>query len=69
MNGDYPPIYWLPGQNLIDAHTLPATPAIKTIAVGLYDSVSGERLPVTQNGQQVGDNRIMLPITQNSCQP
>jgi hypothetical protein len=26
-------------------------------------------LPVTQNGQQVGDNRIMLPITQNSCQP
>ncbi len=69
LNGNYPPPLWLPGQNLVDEHTLPFNPDIASVAVGLYMPDDGSRLGVTQGGQPVPDNRIVLPVTEASCQP
>ena len=62
----YPARYWRPGQTLVDHHTLPASPALDAVAVGLY-TPDGARLTVTHDGQPVPDNRIILPIVERSC--
>jgi hypothetical protein len=67
MGSDYPSHFWLAGQNLPDRHTLPSNPDIASIAVGLY--TPDARLTVTQNGQPVADNQLILPLTENSCSP
>jgi 6-pyruvoyl-tetrahydropterin synthase related domain len=67
LNGDYPTSLWLPGQTLVDSYTLPRNPHISQIAVGLYRD-SEPRLAVTQDGQRVADDRVLLPIAPNACQ-
>jgi hypothetical protein len=69
LNGDYPVGYWLPGQNLIDPHSLPFDPKITNIVVGMYRANDGERLPITQAGQPVIDNLIRLPLAEAPCRP
>jgi hypothetical protein len=69
LGADYPSSLWLLGQNLMASHMLPANPAIESIAVGLYTSAGGARLPVTQAGKRVADDRVLLPLEENSCQP
>lgn len=68
LGDDYPSSLWLPGQNLAASYTLPANSAIEGIGVGLYIPSDGTRLPVTQNGERVADDRILLPLEENSCQ-
>jgi len=46
---------WLPGEYLTDPHTLAGTSGQMTALVGLYEPVSGVRLPVSVNGEIVGD--------------
>jgi hypothetical protein len=69
LDGDYPPSLWLPGQNLSDRHALPLNPEIVSVAVGLYTPNDGTRLTVTQGGQPVTDNRIVLPASEVQCLP
>jgi hypothetical protein len=69
LDSNYPLSLWLPGQNLADRHTLPLNPAIESVAVGLYTPADGTRLNVTEGGQPVTDNRIVLPAAEAQCQP
>lgn len=65
LGGQYPAPFWLPGQTLDDAHTLPADPALAAIAIGLSD-VNG-RLRATRNGQAVPDDRVVLTPGEDTC--
>jgi hypothetical protein len=67
LGQDYPSRYWRSGQTLVDQHTLPASPALNAVAVGLY-TPDGARLTVTHSGQPVPDNRVILPIVERNCQ-
>lgn len=49
---------WIPGEVVADERLLTA-PGIREIAVGVYDPLSGARLPVSP---PVGDDRIILPV-------
>ena len=48
LSGRYPTPVWLPGDTIVDRHTLPLPPTLSpgryTIATGLYDLATGERL-------------------------
>ena len=61
-NGHFPTRLWRPGDSIHDAHTLilpkGVTPA--AIAVGLYDPVTGERLPVTPENARVENNAVII---------
>jgi hypothetical protein len=55
----YPTRFWRPGESLLDywefriPKDVPTGPA--SLRIGIYDAVSGERLPVTIDGQPAGD--------------
>lgn len=66
IQGDYPSLHWLPGQTLHERYHLPAEPTITQLAIGLYTSQA--RLPVTQNGQPVPDDRIRLNLQETACE-
>jgi 4-amino-4-deoxy-L-arabinose transferase-like glycosyltransferase len=52
--GGYPTSLWLPGDRILDSHNLPiANQAFTYIAVGLYDPLTGERLPAVRLGTQL----------------
>jgi hypothetical protein len=68
IGGNYPTSAWQRGQNLVDRHTLPTDPPIDAVAVGLYTSDAG-RLPVTQDGDPVPNDSIVLPLQEASCLP
>ncbi len=58
----YPTSNWLSGQILDDSHCF--TTEASTLALGLYDSNSGVRLPiVTADSGHVVDNSLLIPIT------
>ncbi|GIL14423.1 MAG: hypothetical protein BroJett038_31430 [Chloroflexota bacterium] len=67
LGADYPSSLWLPGQNLLAIYSLPWDEAIRSVAVGLY--TPDRRLAVTQNGQPVPDNRVILPLNEDTCSP
>ena len=65
LNDHYPFSVWTPGLAMQDLYTMDLpqdAPASLQLAVGLYDPKTDERLPVTQNGQPVGD-RLFLSLT------
>jgi hypothetical protein len=55
--GAWPTTAWPPGSLVTDVHTL-VLPAPYRLAVGAYDSVSGQRLPVAG----VSDDRLLLNL-------
>ena len=60
----YPTTFWPPGKLVDDEVTLPLDGLVNgryTLAVGLYNPQTGERLPVVDsNGEPVPDNRPLL---------
>jgi hypothetical protein len=65
VGGYYPASTWLPGQIIADLHSVPLSgegrPA--TVAVGLYDLASGERLPAAAaGGARLKDDALVIPI-------
>ncbi|MEW5985408.1 MAG: glycosyltransferase family 39 protein [Chloroflexota bacterium] len=67
QNGRYPTSLWAVGEQVLDAHTavLPAAlpPAPYSIRVGLYDPVSGQRLPAVQgNGAPWPNDGVLFTI-------
>jgi hypothetical protein len=69
FSGNYPSLYWRKGQTLHERRTLPYNPAIKTITIGLYARDTIERLPITDNGTPVPDNRILFSVNRSTCLP
>lgn len=69
LPGIYPASLWLKGQNLRDVHQLPYDAAVTQITIGLYTPES--RLKVTQNGQAVANDQILLSVEggATSCNP
>ncbi|GAB4450599.1 MAG: hypothetical protein Fur0044_46120 [Anaerolineae bacterium] len=66
--GQRPTTGWLPGEIIADAHTLtfstPPPPGKYHLIAGLYDPLTGQRLPlVNEQAQPVGDAIIVAEIT------
>jgi hypothetical protein len=59
-----PPSLWQAGDIIHDIHTIPLDtplpPGSYRLATGLYDPVSGERLPVATNQSPLPDNIFTL---------
>jgi len=65
--GTAPTTSWAPAQVIADTAFLPvdldAPPGDYRIAIGMYDPISGGRLPITtSSGQHLPDDRAFLPI-------
>lgn len=66
---------WVPGEVVIDQHRLRLptglAPGRITVEVGLYDYVSGERLPIALEGdtRPVAGSRDTLPLTSFEIEP
>ena len=59
---------WLPGEVIVDRRTIPLRTGIGVgvydLVVGLYNADSGQRLPVTVNGQaQVNDQLLLTAVS------
>ncbi|WP_119067967.1 ArnT family glycosyltransferase [Aggregatilinea lenta] len=67
LQGEYPTRDWQPGESLLDYWVLqipPDTPAgTFDLRVGIYDSLTGERLPVTVDGDPADDGLTIDTIT------
>jgi hypothetical protein len=69
MNGYYPASAWLPGQIISDTHRiqLPTGGSPASVAIGLYDLASGQRLPATDGGGAgLADDAVVIPLTELS---
>jgi hypothetical protein len=55
---------WLPGEIIVDSRTIPVRQGAPLgpyrLAIGLYDAGSGERLPITVEGQSQPDDQLFL---------
>lgn len=64
INNLWPTSRWQPGERLADRYDIPiaagAPPGRYQILVGMYNSQTGERLPVLQDGEPVPDNAVRL---------
>jgi hypothetical protein len=56
-DGVYPTSAWLPGESVVEQHTLTLPPALPpgplTVSVGLYNLASLQRLPVSEGGDEI----------------
>ncbi|HFD38793.1 MAG TPA: DUF2142 domain-containing protein [Anaerolineae bacterium] len=70
LDGQFPTQAWRAGDLIIDPHTVyfdkPVPPGRYKIGVGWYLESTGERLPIVQNGQEVG---TVAETEQFSLQP
>jgi hypothetical protein len=66
QEGRWPTTYWLPGDYVRDTYTLTipadAPPGPYLFSVGMYDAMTGERLPAVQNGERLMEDRLFLPL-------
>jgi hypothetical protein len=64
--GEFPTSAWLPGDIILDSHQVeflqPATAGEYKIAVGWYLEATGERLPLIQDGVEVGTVAETIPF-------
>jgi hypothetical protein len=64
QGGQHPTSQWVEGEVVVDEHELiladGAPPGEYPIEVGMYDWVSGQRLAVSEGGQWVPGNRVVL---------
>ncbi len=65
LAGFYPTSHWRPGQHLRTSTELIISDSVRQVAVGLYDPVSGSRLPVTVGG--ANSDKIVLPLENSTC--
>jgi hypothetical protein len=64
QGGQHPTSQWVEREVVVDEHELiladNVLPGEYQIEVGMYDWVSGERLAVSEGGQWVPENRVIL---------
>jgi hypothetical protein len=63
-NGTLPTTGWLPGEVIVNQYEIPvqpdAPPDQYVIEVGMYQAVTGQRLPITNQKGQAVDDRVLL---------
>ncbi len=66
VEGTYPTTEWVEEEVVEDVYQIAVAsdvpPGSYQIEVGLYEAASGQRLPVTREGQETGEDRILLPV-------
>ena len=66
VQGAYPTTEWVEGEVVEDSYELAvapdAPPGLYQIEVGMYNAATGQRLPLTSEGREMGEDRILLPI-------
>jgi len=66
VESTYPTTEWVTGEVVEDFYQIPVAmdvpPGSYRIEVGLCDASTGHRLPVSGEGQQRGEDRILLPL-------
>jgi len=65
VGGTYPTTGWLPGEVIVDEYEIPVRPDTPlgeyVIKVGMYDAVTGKRLPVfDEEGKRIPQDRVLL---------
>lgn len=62
QNGAFPTRLWLPGDRILDLHSLPVLPDANParVAVGLYHPLTGDRLPATFDAQPLADYAVIV---------
>jgi len=68
--GEAPTVTWLPGEIIVDVHELivrpEATAGAYTLHLGLYDAITGARLPIYDaTGQPLGDSLRLATVQVN----
>ena len=62
--GQLPTSGWVEGEIVVDHYEIPVKADAPTgphqIEIGMYDPASGQRLPLTQNGRRLPDDRLLL---------
>ena len=69
-NGAFPTAFWLPGDRILDVHTLsiPLAPG-DSVAVGLYHPIDGTRLPALRDGVSAPHDALIIFIHDNNFVP
>jgi len=66
-DGLYPLPNWQPGQIITDTRPLPPFDnfeQLRSVALGIYDPITGERLPATDaQGKTLPNNSLVIPVT------
>jgi len=66
VQGTYPTTEWVEGEVVEDSYQIAVAPDVPPgsyqIEVGLYDAATGQRLPLTSEGREAGEDRILLPV-------
>jgi len=66
----YPTAFWDAGEQIIDAHPITGFGKAASINMGIYDSVSKERLTATRlDGMGWTDNVVNIPVVQTTVCP
>jgi hypothetical protein len=64
--GTYPTTEWVEGEVVEDPFGIAvandAPPGRYQLELGLYDAATGHRLPLTVDGQETGEDRVLLPV-------
>jgi hypothetical protein len=64
VRGTHPTAAWAPGEIVADFYSLPipleTSPGQYTVYAGMYDAGTGERLPVTVDGEKQADGRLAV---------
>ena len=67
-SGLYPPSHWLPGQIITDERPIENKESLHTIAIGIYDPTTGERLAATDaNGNSASAPQNVTVTGDNEC--
>ncbi|MCL4297800.1 MAG: hypothetical protein KJ077_18810 [Anaerolineae bacterium] len=70
QQGRYPTSWWSPGETIVDAHTLFLPPDLApgpyTLRLGLYQSETGQRLPLKNQRQDFVDLPNFIYVSKNS---
>jgi hypothetical protein len=65
VSGHYPTTTWQPGEIIQDIHLLPTDDLtqIDHLAIGLYETSTGERLPAfAPNGESLAEDALIIPL-------
>lgn len=66
----YPTAFWDAGEQILDMHPITGLGNVASIGMGLYDSLSGDRLPAKRpDGTSWTDNVVTIPIVQAATCP
>jgi hypothetical protein len=66
LGGLYPSYAWRPGQIIADAHPIALPASTQVLAIGLYDPISLDRLPLTgADGARQPDDAVRVQVTGN----